>query len=40
MKQWGVSTTPTLAVINKLGVVVLYHPGRMSYEELLPYVRN
>ncbi len=40
MKNWGVSTTPTLAVINKNGVVVLYHPGRMTYEELLPYVRN
>ena len=40
MKIWGVSTTPTLAVINKQGFVVLYHPGRMTYEELLPYVRN
>ncbi|HEY3442458.1 MAG TPA: TlpA disulfide reductase family protein [Paludibaculum sp.] len=40
LKLWGVSTTPTLAVINKQGVVVLYHPGRMTYEELLPYVRN
>lgn len=40
MKLWGVSTTPTLAVINKQGVVVVYHPGRMTYEELLPYVRN
>ncbi len=40
MKLWGVSTTPTLAVINKQGVVVLYHPGAMTYEELLPYVRD
>jgi thiol-disulfide isomerase/thioredoxin len=40
LKLWGVSTTPTLAVINKQGVVVVYNPGRMTYEELLPYVRN
>jgi thiol-disulfide isomerase/thioredoxin len=40
MRLWGVSTTPTLAVINKQGIVVLYHPGTMTYEELLPYVRN
>lgn len=40
LKLWGVSTTPTLAVINKQGVVVLYHPGRLTYEELLPYVRQ
>jgi len=40
MKLWGVSTTPTLAVVNKQGIVVLYNPGSMTYEELLPYVRN
>jgi thiol-disulfide isomerase/thioredoxin len=39
-KQWGASTTPTLAVIEKNGVVRLYHPGSMSYEELLPHVRD
>lgn len=39
-KSWGVSTTPTLAVVNEKGIVSLYHPGTMTYEELLPYVRE
>ncbi|WP_321475497.1 thioredoxin fold domain-containing protein [uncultured Paludibaculum sp.] len=39
-KLWGASTTPTVAVIDARGMVSLYHPGRMSYEELLPYVRD
>lgn len=33
-KAWGSSTTPTLALIDEGGVVRLYHPGRMKYEEL------
>lgn len=37
-KSWGCSTTPTLALIDRAGVVRLYHPGRMSYEELAPRV--
>jgi hypothetical protein len=39
-RLWGASTTPTIAVIDAAGVVQLYHPGKMSYEELLPYVRD
>ena len=39
-REWGVSTTPTLALIDKTGVVRLYHPGRMTYEELLPAIRD
>lgn len=39
-KLWGASTTPTVAVIDPRGMVSLYHPGRMSYDELLPYVRD
>ncbi len=31
---WGASTTPTLALLDERGVVRLYHPGKMSYEEL------
>jgi thiol-disulfide isomerase/thioredoxin len=31
---WGASTTPTLALLDKTGVVRLYHPGNMTYEEL------
>jgi thiol-disulfide isomerase/thioredoxin len=37
-KSWGCSTTPTLALIDRAGIVRLYHPGRMSYEELAPKV--
>lgn len=33
-RNWGASTTPTLAVVDAAGVVRLYHPGRMTYEEL------
>lgn len=35
---WGASTTPTLALIDRQGIVRLYHPGRMSYEELQPKI--
>jgi thiol-disulfide isomerase/thioredoxin len=31
---WGASTTPTIVLIDERGIVRLYHPGRMSYEEL------
>ncbi len=31
---WGVSTTPTLVLLDSKGIVRLYHPGRMTYEEL------
>ena len=37
-KSWGCSTSPTLALIDRAGVVRLYHPGKMSYEELAPKV--
>lgn len=37
---WGASTTPTVAVVDERGVVRLYHPGRMSYEELEAAVRR
>jgi thiol-disulfide isomerase/thioredoxin len=32
--SYGVSTTPTLTIIDKNGIVRLYHAGRMTYEEL------
>ena len=37
-KNFGSSTSPTLVVIGRNGIVSLYHPGHMSYEELLPVV--
>jgi len=39
-KLWGASTTPTFAFIDAAGVVKLYRPGRLTYDELLPYVRD
>ena len=32
--RYGASTTPTLVLINRRGVVEMYHPGVLSYEEL------
>lgn len=37
-RNWGASTTPTLAVIDRQGIVRLYRPGKMSYEELRRYL--
>jgi len=31
---YGASTTPTLVLLDRKGVVDLYHPGLMSYEDL------
>jgi len=31
---YGVSTTPTIALVDQRGTVRLYHPGAMKYEEL------
>lgn len=39
-KNYGASTTPTIVIVDAGGVVRLYHPGDMTYEELkarLPY---
>ena len=33
--RWGASTVPTIVLVDRAGKVVLYHPGAMSYEELL-----
>jgi thiol-disulfide isomerase/thioredoxin len=34
--DFGVSSTPTLVVVDRKGIVRLYHPGRMTQEELEP----
>ncbi len=36
--DFGVSTTPTLVVIDREGIVRLYNPGDMPYEELQPHI--
>jgi len=38
-RVYGSSTTPTIVLIDKQGVVRLYHPGEMTYEEIEPRVR-
>jgi thiol-disulfide isomerase/thioredoxin len=32
--NYGASTSPTIVLLDRNGIVRLYHPGRMSYEEL------
>lgn len=39
-QRYGVSTTPTLVLVDREGIVRLYHPGRMTEEELEPLVRR
>lgn len=38
--RFGVSTTPTLVLVDRDGIIRLYHPGAMSHEELEPLVRS
>jgi thiol-disulfide isomerase/thioredoxin len=39
-KEFGCSTTPTLVLIDRQGIVRMYHPGKMSYDELAPIVHK
>ena len=39
-KNYGASTTPTLVFIDAQGIVRLYHPGAMTYPELLAAANN
>jgi thioredoxin-related protein len=32
--RYGASTTPTVVLIDRAGIVRLYHPGAMTYAEL------
>jgi thioredoxin-related protein len=38
--RYGVSTTPTLVLVNKAGIVTLYHPGVMTFDELAAALRR
>jgi thiol-disulfide isomerase/thioredoxin len=38
--RYGVSTTPTLVLVNAAGKVTLYHPGLMTYEELASAIKR
>ena len=37
-RRYGVSSTPTLVLVDREGIVRLYHPGRMPIERLEPLV--
>ncbi|MCU0252606.1 MAG: hypothetical protein MUE61_20645, partial [Vicinamibacterales bacterium] len=40
LDRYGVSTTPTLVIVDREGVVRLYNPGRMTEEALEPLIRR
>jgi thiol-disulfide isomerase/thioredoxin len=37
-KNYGASTTPTIVLVDAAGIVRLYRPGNMSFDELKPYL--
>ncbi len=37
-RAYGSSTSPTLVLVDRTGIVRLYHPGKMSYAELEPLI--
>jgi len=37
-RNFGCSTTPTLMLVDRQGVVRMYHPGKMTYEDLAPRI--
>jgi thiol-disulfide isomerase/thioredoxin len=38
--RYGVSTTPTIVLLDRAGKVRLYHPGQMTEEELEPRIKQ
>ena len=38
--NYGTSTTPTIVLIDRQGVVKLYHPGQMTRAELEPHIKR
>jgi thiol-disulfide isomerase/thioredoxin len=38
--RYGVSTTPTIVLVNPAGIVTLYHPGAMTFDELSAALRR
>jgi thiol-disulfide isomerase/thioredoxin len=39
-KGYGASTTPTVVLIDRAGMVRLYHPGQMTLEAIEPHVKT
>ena len=38
-QRYGVSSTPTVVILDRQGIVRLYHPGRLTEEELESHLR-
>ena len=38
-RNYGASTTPTVVLVDRAGIVRLYHPGQMTFDELEPLVK-
>ncbi len=38
-RDYGASTTPTIVLVDGKGIIRLYHPGKMTYEELDSQIR-
>ena len=39
-QTYGASTTPTVVLVDKAGIVRMYHPGRMTFDELRPKIEK
>lgn len=39
-KSYGASTTPTVVLVDRAGIVRLYHPGQMKQQEIEPYIKS
>jgi hypothetical protein len=39
LKNYGASTTPTVVLVDRAGIVRLYHPGQMTLEQIEPHIR-
>ena len=39
-KLYGASTTPTFVLIDKTGIVRMYHPGAMTYDDLAAKIKS
>ena len=37
--NYGSSTTPTVVIVDREGIVRLYHPGQMTKAELEPHIQ-
>ena len=39
LKNYGASTTPTVVLVDRAGIVRLYHPGQMTLEAIEPHIK-